>query len=199
MSGGDERKRGQFQPLSGVPYDLYRHRHNFSVWAAARAAQRRFTTVDNLRAALECSEIVSFVRDYGGIEIDADTFATKHRVWCDSIVDHLVRAGVQNVTFGRAAKLVAVYLKSMVVMGPLADSSLARVAHPPIDRILLQNLSRDQILDASVRTEFRATNWTSLDRLRYYALIEMIRKSFPNLDEFWRLEEYWTVTQGTDD
>jgi hypothetical protein len=199
MSGGDEHERGQFQPLSAAPYDLYRHRHNFSVWAAARAAQRRLTTVDNLRAALEHSDVVRFIRDHGGDEINADAFAAKHRIWCDSIVEYLTRAGVQNVKFGRAAKLVAVYIKSMVVIGPLAGSSLARVAHPPIDRILLQNLSRIQISDASVRTKFRTTNWTDLDCHQYYALIEMIRKSFPDLGEFWRLEEHWTVTQASDD
>jgi hypothetical protein len=34
-------------------YTIDIHRHNFAVWAAARAAQRGFTTVENLKAALE--------------------------------------------------------------------------------------------------------------------------------------------------
>jgi len=40
-----------------MPYDLAEHRHRFAVWAAARAAQRGFTTVKNLRAALQAADI----------------------------------------------------------------------------------------------------------------------------------------------
>lgn len=180
-------------------YGIYEHRHNFSVWAAARASQRRLTTVDNLRKALESSEIVAFVRNHVTDKIDSDAFASKHCSWCEGIVQFLLEAGVTNVTFGRAAKLVAVYLKSMVVIGPFADSALARVAHPPIDRILLQNLSRADGLEAGVRRTLRKTTWTALDRVAYYALVEMIRESLPDLEPFWKLEEYWTVTETTDD
>jgi hypothetical protein len=173
-------------------YDIYQHRHNFAVWAAARASQRRLTTVDTLRKALESSEVVAFVRDQVSEEIDSEVFAAKHRSWCEEIVRFLLDAGVMNATFGRAAKLVAVYLKSMVVIGPFADSDLARVAHPPIDRILLRNLARAEGLEVGLRTMLRTTNWTDLDRVAYYALIEALPKLVP----FWKLEEYWTVTEA---
>jgi hypothetical protein len=144
-------------------YDIYQHRHNFAVWAAARASQRRLTTVDTLRKALESSEVVAFVRDHVTDKIDSDAFAAKHRSWCEEIVRSLLDAGVMNATFGRAAKLVAVYLKSMVVIGPFADSDLARVAHPPIDRILLRNLARAEGLETGLSTMLRMTNWTALE------------------------------------
>ena len=182
-----------------VSYDIFRHRHNFSVWAAARATQRRFTTVDRLRDALQGSGIVEFVRDHALSDINADTFLTHHGKWCDRIVELLKGAGVQRVTFGRAAKLVAVYIKSMVVVGPHAQTNLARVAHPPIDRILLKNLSRLETLPRDTRKVLRVTNWTDLDRDCYYALSRLLQGSVPNLDPFWHLEEYWTVTQDADD
>ena len=182
-----------------VDYDIFRHRHNFSVWAAARAAQRRFTTVDKLREALQCSGLIEFIRDQAASQIDAATFATHHNKWCEKIIEILKHSGVENVTFGRAAKLVAVYIKSMVVVGPHTQTSLARVAHPPIDRILLQNLSHLRQLPRDTRKVFRTTTWTDLSRDQYYALIRLILHSVPNVDPFWRLEEYWTVTQDADD
>ncbi len=68
------------------------------------------------------------------------------------------------MTFGRAAKLVAVYLKAMVVVGQIVQTTLARVAHPPIDRMLLRNLARlgGPLRDAKL--VFSMTNWTKLSR-----------------------------------
>jgi hypothetical protein len=40
---------------------VFEHRHRFAVWAAARAAQRGFVTVEKLRDALEATDIVAFV------------------------------------------------------------------------------------------------------------------------------------------
>ncbi len=85
-----------------MPYNLSEHRHRFSVWAAARAAQRGFTTIDNLRDALELTDIRTFLEGRVAEPISSEQF-----------MDGLTEAGVQNVSFGRAAKLVAVYLKSM--------------------------------------------------------------------------------------
>jgi len=182
-----------------VEYDIFRHRHNFSVWAAARATQRRFATVGKLRHALELSGIVEFVRDHACTPIDAKRFATLHADWCSKVMTDLKGSGVSNVTFGRAAKLVAVYLKAMVVVGPDSQCSFARVAHPPIDRMLLQNLARLDGLPRDAKLIFRTTNWTELSRHGYDSLIRLIQESVPDLDPFWRLEEYWTVTQDRDD
>ncbi len=173
-------------------YDIFRHRHNFSVWAAARATQRRFTTatVDKLRDALQNSGLVEFVRDHVSSEIDATTFSKRHAEWCNKIIEALEDSGVKDVTFGRAAKLVAVYIKSMVVVGPYSETILARVAHPPIDRIILQNLSRLENMPPDTRKTFRTTKWTSLTHNEYSDLIRLIKDSVPNLDPFWRLEEH---------
>lgn len=181
-----------------MPYDLFEHRHRFSVWAAVRAAQRGFTTGDNLRDALQSTDIVSFVREHATDQIDADGFAVRHCEWCGRITEFLIDAGVQNVSFGRAAKLVAVYLKSMVVVGPHAGTTLAQVAHPPIDRLLLQALSRLDDVPTKARRVFRTTNWTDLDRVGYYALVDQIRASVPDVSPFWHLEKHWKVTQEAD-
>jgi hypothetical protein len=43
-----------------MSYDLTEHRRRFAAWAAARGAQRGFTTVDSLRDALENCGIREF-------------------------------------------------------------------------------------------------------------------------------------------
>lgn len=184
---------------SSKKYDIFRHRHNLLVWAAARATQRRFTTVDNLRDALQNSGLVEFVNDHVSSEIDPATFAKRHGEWCHKIIKTLEDLGLADVTFGRAAKLVAVYIKSMVVVGPYSKTRLARFVYPPIDRIILQNLSRLEYLPPDTIRTFRATNWTSLNHDQYNGLIRLIKESLPNLDPFWQLEKYWTVIQNTYD
>ena len=178
-----------------MPYDLFEHRHRFAVWAAARATQRGFTSVEKLRDALQSTDIKAFALDQANDEISEQEFLKLHRIWCDNILEHLRGAGVPDPRFGRAAKLVAVYLKAMIVVGPHTDQPLARVAHPPIDRILLKGLATSPDVPAAAQDIFRTTNWTTLSVDQYYALIQRIKDSVPDIVPFWRLERYWTVTQ----
>jgi hypothetical protein len=176
-----------------MPYNLFEHRHRFSLWAAARATQRGFTSVENLRDAIENSGIVSFLRNRDTESTDALTFEDLHKIWCRSIVDFLKNRGIAKATYGRAAKLVAVYLKSMVIIGPSANSSLASVAHPPIDRILLKNISRSPEIENPHQTRWRFINWTELDEESYYNLISELRGCLRVNEPFWKIERFWTV------
>ena len=103
--------------------------------------------------------------------------------------------GVTNPTFGRAAKLVAVYLKSMVIIGPAGDSPLARIARPPIDRLLLRRIADLSDISRRARDRFLTTNWTDLGADEYYRLVQIIKEEVPDIDPFWYLERYWPVTQ----
>lgn len=153
-----------------MPYDLFEHRHRFSLWAAARATQRSFTSVENLRDALENCGIDNFLRNPDALTMDEATFKKQHKIWCRSIFDFLKNRHIAKVTYGRAAKLAAVYLKSMIIIGPNANTSLASVAHPPVDRILLQNLSRAPEIQSQHKRRWRTINWTELDEESYTIL-----------------------------
>ena len=181
-----------------MSYDLFEHRHRFSSWAAARATQRGFTSasVENLRDAIEHCGIVSFLSNEDAMSTDEATFKKKHRIWCRSIVDFLNSREIAKVTYGRAAKLVGVYVKSMVIIGPNANSSLASVAHPPIDRILLKNLSRAPEIENPHQERWRSINWTELDEQSYYDLVSQLRRCLRDGEPFWSLERFWTVTNG---
>jgi hypothetical protein len=168
-------------------YTPHQHRHNFSVWAAARAAQRGFASIPVLRAALEVSGVEVFARQPKKL----NAFDSLHKEWCRAICAYLESVGIQNVTYGRAAKLVNVYLKSMVVL-PSMDSKAAAIVHPPIDRILLRNISGDVSIDRTHRALCRKTNWTQLDERQYFELISVLRE-INGGDPFWKLERYWTI------
>lgn len=175
-----------------MPYDLFTHRHNFAVWAAARAAQRGFTGVQNLKEALEASGVQRFLPDPEFLNTTCNSFEELHKSWCAAIVASLNARAIQNVTYGRAAKLLAVYLKSMVIVGGSAYSPIARCIHPPIDRRLLQALAGEPRYEEQKGTVWRQTNWTQLNEEEYYKLIKQLRASLPTEIPFWMLEEYWT-------
>jgi hypothetical protein len=107
-----------------MAYGLAEHRHRFAVWAAARAAQRGFTTVRNLRDALQATDIRAVLASPSTFEYSATQFDELHRQWCLSICASLADRGLskEKGTYGRAAKLVAVYLKAIVMMGDQCDS-----------------------------------------------------------------------------
>jgi hypothetical protein len=179
-----------------MTYNHFEHRHRFAVWAGARAAQRGFATVEYLRDALESTDIRQFVADNQAIDISAADFEVRHRNWCNSIAEHLSERGVANATFGRAAKLVAVYLKSMIVVGPHTTSALAEIVHPPIDRILLQNLGTSAEIQSVHKKGWLLVNWTMLDEPAYYTLLSQLRTVLAPSDPWWLLERHWTVTNN---
>lgn len=177
-----------------MDYDLHEHRHRFAVWAAARAAQRGLTNVAVLRSALEATDLRASLTSPDSLNSTASEYDQRHRRWCISILDHLRRGGVAKAMYGRAAKLVAVYVKVMVVVGPASASSLAAVAHPPIDRLLLQALSKSPDLSATSRRRFAGVAWTQLDEDQYYQLIADLRRVVGSAEPFWILERHWSVT-----
>ena len=178
----------------GNSYSHLLHRHNFAVWAAARASQRGFVRTALIKTAVEASGLPEAVEDTASWPADKEAFDTFHRHHCRRIMQRLATGGVQPVTYGRAAKIVAIYLKSMVVVGPGWDTQFARLIHPPIDRILLQNIVRDNGLPDEVRQVCEGVNWTELPEARYFGLIAGFRQHRMDKPAFWMLERYWKVT-----
>lgn len=178
-----------------MAYDISEHRHRFSVWAAARATQRGFARVDVLRDALEQCGVREFLLSPDAFQTDEDHFRVLHNAWCRSIVQFL-EGTHPNVSFGRAAKLIAVYLKSMVVLAR-PETSLARVAHPPIDAILLNNIGHASNVLSPHKRLWRRVKWTQLQEEAYYAVVKQLRETVGAEEPFWKLEQFWTVTDDS--
>jgi hypothetical protein len=176
-------------------YTLLDHRHRFSVWAAARAAQRGLKggKVDVLRDALEQSGVVEFARANIRI-LDREGFDNEHRGWCRSIVKFLQCRDV-SASFGRAAKLIAIYLKTMIILDGNIETECVRVIHPPIDGILLRNLYKASDVQSPHKATWKSLKWTALGEREYYGLIEQLRMCTKASEPFWTLERYWTVTE----
>ena len=109
-------------------------------------------------------------------------------------MSRLINSEVKKVTFGRAAKLIAMYLKSMVVLGGESESVLGKVAHPPIDGILLSNVARSPDVVSSNKSAWARLRWTKLDEKSYYRLIPQLRAILGPDEPFWVLEAHWIVT-----
>lgn len=174
-----------------MTYNHFQHRHNFAVWCAARAVQRGFTKSLVLKDALEKSGVVEFIRDNHETAISQQAFDGHHEKWCTSILATWERNHVEGASYGRAAKLLAVYLKSMIVVQVKA-SSLSDVAHPPIDRIILQNISKDKDVHHPNKGQWKEINWTQLDKPEYKRLVHDFRQLF-NGKPFWAIEKYWAI------
>jgi len=175
-------------------YTMQAHSHRYASWCAARASGRGLVGATNLvvRQALEASELPATLSNAVShwpstpSELDA-----AHTQWCSQILDALHGAGVTSASFGRAAKIVAIYLKTRVVCGGHAERPLGRLAHPPIDRVLLKALAREPGFSKTSRALWRRTRWTELDAAGYAEVIQSLRDEGLDEDGFWRVERWW--------
>ena len=79
----------------------------------------------------------------------------------------------------------------VVIVNP--DSQFAAIAHPPIDRWLLQNLAKADVANQEIRAMWRGKNWTKLNKNEYFELIRQFRQYGLDKPRFWDLERYWTA------
>jgi hypothetical protein len=166
-----------------MPYDINEHKHRFAAWAAGRAAQRGWggATIARLQDALVRSAIKGWAETCPET-LSAEGFDKLHREWCRSICQTLLDL---QCTYGRASKLVSIYLKCWVILSGNGQSSAARTIHPPIDRILLDRMG--------IRlANHEIPNWTELTEEGYFGIIEEIRQILAG-QPLWMAEEHWDI------
>lgn len=169
-----------------MQYTFSDHLHNYAVWTAARAVQRKFTTTSNIKSAIEASRLRDFAESLHEV-MSAEEFDTFHREMAHSMIGFLNGIKVKT-SYGQAAKIIAIYLKTSVIIRESGAGTLSRMAHPPIDNILLSRLNK--VYPTLVASKIR---WTQLDESEYFQLIEKLRKI--NFDFFWEIEKYWSPVQ----
>jgi hypothetical protein len=164
-----------------MPYTFEEHLHNYAVWTAARAVQRAFTSTRNIKEAIEAADLRSFAES--PVDLTEQEFEAFHREAANWIMDSLRTNLVANATYGRAAKIIAIYLKTAVILPSRGACTRSRIFHPPIDGILLNNLSADPENPNLVHRP-----WTQLSEHDYWNLVGQI-KALKSFD--WTLEAYW--------
>jgi hypothetical protein len=163
-------------------YSFETHLHRYAVWTAARAVQRNFTTTENIQSAIQTSELKSFVQEPISNLIQ---FEKWHRKNAKLIISAF--GGEKECSYGRAAKIISIYLKTAVGLRLPLDHPVQSVLHPPIDRILLQNLGSEPRFDGLKK--LKGVNWTQLEEDAYWDLVDLIKDKVGYFD--WRLEEFW--------
>jgi hypothetical protein len=172
-----------------MSYTLATHQHRFAAWAAARAAQRGLANSRTgiIIDALKGCSVEAVVNTESMWPTTAAGFDSVHRDWCRALL-----RGLPGARYGRAAKIIAIYLKSRIVLSGHHESLFATVIHPPIDRVLLQSLARHvRVKDPGFARYLRTRTWTSLNEDEYYDLIARLRRAGLDLKAFWYIEEFW--------
>jgi hypothetical protein len=171
-----------------MDYDYTLHAHRFAVWTAARAVNRNFINTQCVSDAIEKTALpIKFEKLAGYTTLDHAAFDAFHREAVNALVSYLQKQlgeSAQKATYGRASKIVAMYIKTRYVI-PNPTCQISKVAHPPIDAILLKNLSIEY-----KSLKVNNTKWTQLSESSYFELVDKLRQHI-QFDYFWELEQYW--------
>lgn len=164
-----------------MTYTFTDHLHNFAVWTAARAVQRNFTNTKNIKAAIEQTGLKELI-DYKE-NLTIEQFDEFHRETSQKILKFLLALGI-SVSYGQASKIIAIYIKTSIVIRDSGLSNISKIAHPPIDNIILTRLNKK-----NPELHLNGIRWTQLDESQYFDMINKLRTL--NLNYFWELEKFW--------
>jgi hypothetical protein len=178
-----------------MTYNSQEHLHRFACWTAAAATRRGFVSNQIISNAIKKANLREL--------IDLDTlnkgdYQEIHEKKCDEIIEALMeeieksnsinkKSLSEKCTFGRAAKIVAIYAKTCVVLPRIHDSKyhdLISSIFPPIDSILIENLSRNDLL-----RQIKKFKWTKASKDEYNKLKQDIEEAGEPFN--WKLEVNW--------
>jgi len=175
-------------------YTINDHKHNFAIWTSARAVQRNFTTTKIIGNAINNSNLQEEVIELIKSNVTSEKFDKWHNIIAERLIANFpMQDGKPNNLYGRVAKIIAIYIKTYHIFEN-PTSSLSKVAHPPIDRILLSNLFNKN--KAWKIFNVQKTAWTNIDRNKYFEIIDALRniQSENNFEYFWMVEYFWNPT-----
>ena len=174
-----------------MQYTIEEHKHRFSSWAAGRAASVigcRFS-VEQAKSIIEAASLNGLLSGPEKLP-STETIDTTHKEWRVNVINAAKIHGF-DFTHGVAAKLINIYLKAGFVCGGYHDDERVRALHPPIDSVLLEELSVNDV--GGLRrlwNSARKTRWSKFSSEEYEAVIDGIRKSLPDT-ALWEVEQYW--------
>lgn len=166
------------------------HTHRFGLWTAARAASTsRFSNSEVAKFIESCNlkEAVEQLRRL--THMDHETY----KEWFIRTANFIKKCMSEHksvkqkkVTFGIAAKMLSIYIKTVEVLPTKGSSLISNVAFPPIDRFLLSNLKMKQ--------DLKNISWSKMENDEFIQLIEQL-KQLTKEEPFWKLEYYWDLNK----
>jgi hypothetical protein len=174
-----------------MTYTIEEHKHRFAAWAASRAASvsRCRFTVEQGKSFIEAVGIEKLLTSPEKLP-SPEFIDDRHREWREKVIG-VAQKELPNITHGVAAKLINMYLKAGFVCGGHHNHVRVQVLHPPIDSLLLERLSENNIGGlSSVWNKARKIRWSKFDSEQYETVINSIRVSMGD-KPLWEVERYW--------
>jgi hypothetical protein len=172
-----------------MEYSIEEHRHRFAAWAAGRAASVngcRFP-VEEGKLILERAGMKELIYGCDRLPLPQD-IDNAHRGWRSNVIE---AASGLPFTHGVAAKLINIYLKAGFVCGGYHEHERVQAMHPPIDSLLLDELSRRNIGGfKSIWDEAKRIRWSNFNSDQYEKVIRNIREALQDAP-LWEVEKYW--------
>lgn len=176
-------------------YDIHQHKHSYAIWAASRAWNRKLKG-GSLALSQRLIELAGLKSVQSPVDIGPDV-----DVWLLEtmrlIVEYANQNQIHGINYGRAQKLVNIYLKTKLVCGGYESHPKVSQLHPPLDSELLKGLRRvfreQKNSDAAVAfaaAQRACATWTKFELPDYLAHINAI-KIFMGGKPLWMIEEHW--------
>lgn len=183
---------GVFAKSSPDSFSIEEHNHRFAAWAAGRAASTKKSrfSVATARQALEACGLNAQALKAPSALPKPEEFDAEHKNWRARLCAHFDSAH-QPISHGTAAKLINVYLKARFVCPPYAFHSKVAALHPPVDRLLLDELAENNFgKKGDLWRRRRAQGWSNMQDTDYENVIADIRAGLGK-QPLWKIEFFW--------
>lgn len=129
-----------------MPYTIDEHKHRYAAWAASRAASTKTCrfSVQQGKSIIVTLGLHLLIADPALLPLPGD-LDSRHRAWRTTAIQIANSMGLTHFTHGIAAKLINVYLKGAFVCAGHQMHINVAALHPPIDRLLLDELYKGAI------------------------------------------------------
>ena len=192
--------------MSFLNTDVYSHSEHifrFAAWSASTAARSspkcRFSVKIGNKILLD-SDLHKYSKSFNYLP-EPNDFDIEHKKLCNKIIQSSKKYLPKKFSYGIAAKLLNCYFKSIYLIqfhSSLDKNNQSKVdaIHPPIDRILLTALSKDNNEKSKERDKFWKEmvkkGWSNFDYKQYEKVIKKIKEVQKEKNEpLWMIENAW--------
>ena len=182
-----------------APYPIEKHKHHYAKWCASAAYGRGLIGGGNALAfeLIETSGLGQITApEHIGQNVDQWQLGFMRTIEIEA-----ARRGGSGFSFGRAQKLVNIYLKTVLVCGGHHQHPSVALLHPPLDFELFKGLrsflSKNRTTLIKARTAFLAAqkrnpSWTKFSEADYMAHIDAIKLLMAG-KPLYQVEEHWEL------
>lgn len=173
-----------------MPYSIEVHQHRLAAWSASRAASASKLCRFSVKQGVAILEMSGFDAALAKPEQlpEPKFIDEKHLAWREDVIK---ASSSLSFSHGVAAKLINTYLKARFVCGGYHQHPNVEALHPPVDRLLLNQLAKENV--AGLKREWlihKNKAWSKYTSDEYQAVIDLFRQAMPGRP-LWEIEQYW--------